>query len=656
MALFPHILIVLVIALGTWTTIGLAVAPQNLPPTQRIAAAPVIGWAVHSSLALPLHMLLGMSRTAIMVQFAVSLLAAGVVFIRRIDRSDVSSVPPWTYAAAVFVALAPAIAVFPKPFADGVALASPIFDHSKVAIIDEIIRNGAIPNNPFFGSGGDRLSYYYLWHFSAAELAVLIGVSSWEADAGLSWFTAAGSLLLMMGLAVWMSGRAASAAIVLLLAMTASARPVLAYALGRPAYEWLLQEASGFGGWLFQSSWAPQHLMSASCAIVATILLTETSLRNRSGILLLGLIAAAAFECSVWIGGVTFALASAAAAAMLLPGMMPKRRIEFIAGVLCASLLTALISSPMLRDQYMAAVQRGGCFPFALQSFWVFGDTVPFRRPLDVPGFWLIHLVVELPAIYPIAVCVIVLMLGDRMPNHLPKPITAGLLSIVACGLVIAAFGVSTVGINNDLAWRAALPAAMIMIVFAAAGISDWVARPKRLGLATAALGLGLGTPEGFQIIRQNAFPNATESARAFAKTPEMWATVRRHAGPFERVANNPYFQRDLTPWPINIAWALMSDRRSCYAGLEFAIPFTRLNDQQRNAIDAQFKRVFEGRAEPADVNELADRYGCTVAVVAAADGAWISDPFATSSAYRLVEEERGAWRIYRFDRDAKAN
>jgi hypothetical protein len=36
----------------------------------------------------------------------------------------------------------------------------------------------------------DGVAYYYLWHFSAAVVAVLTGVSGWEADAALTWFTA----------------------------------------------------------------------------------------------------------------------------------------------------------------------------------------------------------------------------------------------------------------------------------------------------------------------------------------------------------------------------------------------------------------------------------------------------------------------------------
>jgi hypothetical protein len=107
------------------------------------------------------------------------------------------------FSDIALLALVPMLAIMPKPTAEGITLASPIFDHSKIAMIDEMIRTGVPARNPFFGEAGapERVSYYYLWHFSAAAAAVMTGVSGWEADAGLTAFTAFASLLLMMGLA-----------------------------------------------------------------------------------------------------------------------------------------------------------------------------------------------------------------------------------------------------------------------------------------------------------------------------------------------------------------------------------------------------------------------------------------------------------------------
>jgi hypothetical protein len=77
------------------------------------------------------------------------------------------------------------------------------------------------------------------------------------------------------------------------------------------------------------------------------------------------------------------------------------------------------------------------------------------------------------------------------------------------------------------------------------------------------------------------------------------------------------------------------------------AIPFAPLAPERREAINSQFIRVFAGQAAPADVGELATKYGCHVVVVVPQDGAWTNDPFAASAAYRLAESREGRWRIY---------
>jgi hypothetical protein len=214
--------------------------------------------------------------------------------------------------------------------------------------------------------------------------------------------------------------------------------------------------------------------------------------------------------------------------------------------------------------------------------------------------------------------------------------------------LVAAWLLVSTVGYNNDFGWRAVLPGVMVLTGLAAAGVSRWIAAPGRKLAVAAAFGLAaLGMPGGLQLIRSNVVDPTGGRPALFALAPSMWAAVRKHATPDERVGNNPLFLQDVTPWPVNISWALMADRRSCYAGWELALAFVPLPEARRKEIDAQFIRVFAGDGTPDDVGDLATLYGCRVVVVSAEDGAWRRDPFAVSAHYRLAETEAGKWRIY---------
>ena len=121
----------------------------------------------------------------------------------------------------------------------------------------------------------------------------------------------------------------------------------------------------------------------------------------------------------------------------------------------------------------------------------------------------------------------------------------------------------------------------------------------------------------------------------------------RRHAAPAARIANNPRFLADLTPWPVNISWALLANRSSCFAGREMAIAFAPGPPERRAVIDAEFLRVFVGQGTPNDVHDLAMKYGCDVVVLVPQDKAWDQDPFAESPDYRLAETRERRWRIY---------
>ncbi len=259
-----------IVAAAFWTFLGFAIGRLILPRVLAIGCGPVLGWATHSAASLPLLSMLGFSRLALLGLALLCCIGGAVSFSAsaKTDDRDGPHVPWFAFVAAAALALVPAAAIVPKITADAVQLAAPIYDHSKIAMIDAIVRLGLPPINPFFGEDGlGRLVYYYLYYFSAAQVAGAFGVSGWEADIGLTWFAAFSSLTLMMALAVWLSGRAGAAVIVVLLACAGSLRTSLALIFGAPQIDTILAYATGFAGWLFQAAWVSQHLMSATCVV-----------------------------------------------------------------------------------------------------------------------------------------------------------------------------------------------------------------------------------------------------------------------------------------------------------------------------------------------------------------------------------------------------
>jgi hypothetical protein len=648
------------VAAALWTTLGYAIARQLLPRVLALGAAPVIGWAVFSAASLPILNLIGFSALAVIGLAVLGLVLAGIgLRWPPAPSGPPTDLNPWwlaaAAAAAAILALLPALALLPKYSEAGVHLAAPIFDHSKIAIIDAMTRQGLPPINPVFGEddaagAAGHLVYYYLWHFSAAALALPLHVRGWEADIGLTWFTAFASLTLMMALAVWLSRRAGAALLVVALAASASLREVLSFFAGNYELEPFLQQPSGFAGWLFQSTWVPQHLIAASGAIASMLLLVHYVQRPKLGyVLTLAFVVAASFESSAFVGGVTFAIAALASAPLLLSAIETKRRVTAVAGLALAGALALGIAAPFIHDQFALVAARGSAGAIGIHPFEVLGEMFPqpLRRTLDLPAYWLILLPLEFPASFIAGAIALLAILGTRA-SILERTAAKVLGVLAAAGLAISWLLVSRLGDNNDLALRAVLPAAMILIAFAAAG--TLAASQRRLRAAIAAFAIGgvmLSLPDTAAMIYANWRGGAAADGAVFAQTPQLWTAVRRHANAGARVANNPLFLQDLTPWPANMSWALLADRSSCFAGRELAIPFAALSPERRAAINDQFIRVFAGQAMPADVGEFAARYGCDVVVVVPQDGAWANDPFAASTDYRLVEAREDRWRIY---------
>lgn len=644
------------IAAAFWPLLGYALARHLLPRVLALGAAPVIGWATHSAVALPILLLLGFSPFAVAGFGAVCILVAGVSLSQRAPASETEpalTIPLWALAAAAILALIPAAAILPKASGDAVWLADPIFDHAKSAIIDAMTRLGLPPVNAVFGADGTRgrLAYYYLWHFSAAEIALVASRSGWEADIGLTWFTAFASLTLMMGLAVWLSKRAAAAAWVVALAAAGSLWATLYWILHTNNLSPVLRPSIGMAGWLFQATWVPQHLMSASCVVTALLLATRYALRQSLALVVtIALLMVSAFESSTFVGGITMAIAGLIAAPLLFGEVDQTRRLRFISGLAIAALLVISLIAPFVRDQLAAVHGRGDGNPIAVAPYLVFGEWFPFwlRRVMDIPGYWLVILPLELPAAFVAGVIALTVALRSTMPRS-EKLAIATLACLAGTGLVVSWLLVSTLGENNDLGLRAIIPAEIVLIVMAAATAAGLPSAPQRAAIAAAALiGLALSVPDFAETIRDNVITSRRPpAARAFAQTPELWTAVRRYAAPSMRVANNPLFMQDLTPWPVNISWALLANRSSCFAGREMALAFAPLPPDRREAIDATFLRVFGGQGTAADAHDLATRYGCDVVVVVPQDKAWNHDLFAASADYRLAEARDARWRIY---------
>ncbi len=639
------------LAIVLWVPVGILIA-RRLPLERdlRLAAAPALGWAVQMVAGLYITMAGGFTTMNVVAATALVGVAASLGPASGPRDGPGPALPPWILAAAALVAIGPASAVLPKLLADGVALADPLYDHAKVALVDEIVRTGVPPANPFLGvgDGPGSIAYYYYWLFGAAQLALISGASGWEADAAATWFTAFASLTLMGGLAFRLSGgRAASAGFVLVAACSGSLRTVLAGLFGWDRIDATVGSGSGLAGWLFQSAWSPHHVAAAT-AVVLALLLIERLARTPSSVtaVTLGLLAAAGFGSSLWVGGITFALCAGAAGIVLMASAKPEAHLPLVIAVAAAACIALALVAPLLVAQLHAATARGGGPPVLISPFPVLGQAVPagIRDWLDIPSYWLILLPIEIPAAWILGAPVLGAVATRRLQSA-PMPALSAAAFASLCGGWLL---VSTAGENNDLGWRAVLPGVIILTAFAGAWFAQYVARRRMIAAVTSVALLCLALPDGFILLGSDIAGHLSGDAARFRNAPALWAAVRRHTAADERIASNPRMMSELTPWPINLSWALIANRRSCFAGEELALAFSVLPAEARTRAAAMFDRVFAGTGSNADLEILVQDFHCKVVVLTPQDGAWSRDPFAASALFTRVEEADGQWRIYR--------
>ena len=361
------------IATAFWPLLGYALGRRLLPRVLAIGAAPVIGWSVHSAATLPIYLLFGFSPFLVAGIGAVCILVAGFSLSQP---SSAGETEPAFDHSGVGVRCRRG-----RRTHSGGYNSPEVFRRCRLACrrnlrscknrdyrCDDAARPTTGQSRVWRSRRAGGLAYYYLWHFSAAEIALVTSMSGWEADIGLTWFTAFASLSLMMGLAVWLSKRATAAIWVVTLAAAGSLWVTLYSIFHAKSLAPLLLPPIGMASWLFQATWVPQHLMAASCVVTAMLLVTRYALQQTLVLVLtIAMLIIAGFESSAFVGGITFAFASLIAAPILFAEADPKMRLRFVGGIAIAALLVVCLIAPFVRDQVATVHARGGVTPLLLR-------------------------------------------------------------------------------------------------------------------------------------------------------------------------------------------------------------------------------------------------------------------------------------------------
>lgn len=563
--------------------------------------------------------------------------------------------------------------LFPGVQKGGLYVSDMLFDHAKIAISDSIAREGLPAKNPYYAPGGAQivLAYYYLWHFVASQPRLLNGVSGWEADVAITWFTAFAVAGLLVALAVDLTGRAAAGVVVLLIASVAEiAEPLMPLIFPGHA-RWVVVPPNLMPLWL-QCAWVPQHVMSATAVTLALVLIADVAARRRFdvvAVVCLGLFGAAAAGSSFWVGAVCVLLCSPLIVAALLVARLDRAAWVALgwtaAGAAC---LAALFMAPILYAQLVTPRQPHVPMELGIMpaSFWIdVGD--PFSPPLDallklgqVLLFWLQTLPLTVGVSVVLGLPALIARPGDRSTAPRTLRLLAGFVSVGY--LLVGQFIKSTI-VNNDLGWRTPIVPTTLLGLWAAAALVELPAaaagwKPRslvvRLRAVVVPLGwigvaLGLISAAIFYPIPRTMVEKASllPVRQRFLVQYEAWHDVRHYAGKDDLVQANPDSYKAIGGWATQLPQAIFSDRATPYASFEYATYYAYTYDRDQNRHQYRLIwRIFQGNPRPRDLRVLRNELGVKVILVERTDGLWKSKALERSHLYRLAVRRKD-YRVY---------
>ncbi|TCU31324.1 hypothetical protein [Rhizobium azibense] len=638
-------------------TVGLPVSKYFDSNIQmRLLIAPVIGMGIFSAAGASIFHLL--SLTTINLILVVLVLSAAALWLSKGSVDPLFSSPTspsfsWL-AVAFLLCLLPTLAIIPQNYGASAGVGSPIADHAKIAIIDEIAQNGLPPGNPYYSEAGspNTLIYYYVWYFMAASSSVITGASGWEADIALTGMTALLSIFAVTWLAVARSRNANAAWWVLPLLLASSLEPIVRFISGKLLDTWMVKEES-FEAWVIHAAWTPQHVFSGTLALIAImaymrILYYNTGRTLRLAVLT-GTLLASACGSSMWAGGFSLLL--------ILPiiGMMgvshivrTKRMLQVFISVSVIFCVTTLCAGVLIYEQAALLHTRKAV------EFWIFPIFIGQKWFLDAPGFWLVRILFDFSILFVSFLVWSLSRASGETGNdaHVDRAILVTVLAPLFCAQFL-----HSVIRNNDLGWDVVIPSILAMLALTAALFSLQFGKNTLIGRLTSIIAFTLLAPSilaGAQFVYSSSFQfrfqgPETEEGTAFKASPAMWKAVRQVTLPNEAIANSPLDLASVTNWPRNISWAILSQRRNCATTLGLLRAYAaQLTPKQASDVYNFFNEVFEGNVTEDRLRVMKEKYLCKTLVVTTRDGLWGEPLLENNSVYKVVSEEKGKWRIYR--------
>ncbi|EIM2794488.1 hypothetical protein LMW71_004767 [Escherichia coli] len=519
--------------------------------------------------------------------------------------------------------------VYLKMNGNDFSYSAPIFDHMKIAIINSIKRDGLPIKNPFMltSPNNEEIHYYYLWFLSAANISLLTNISGWAADIVLTFITALTSLFVVCGLIKENSSGKLSTYVIGISSLFGS--QIVTYVdriTQGQIFEHISREHS-VESWLIQASWVPQHLMAASVVITSCYLIFSINKNSRwISSLVISILISTGVGSSTWVGGVTFAVISFCLFIFDLITNKSEWKFTLSKWAFIAS-MAMIISLPLLMNQISAA-KPTGVFPIGIHSY----NASPSGNSLsNILTFLTIFIPLYLPMV---ALGLILICIPKKSFNSSQIFI---LFIITICSILTSMLLKSQIA-NNDLGWRAILPAVLVSSSLIAISIE----KLKREAITCISLiVVAISLPSAIDFSRnllQGDFRNDN------VKIISSLLDITNNTEPTDRILINPrkFEGRDVLDG--NVLPSIIMDRNSCFTNLSYAYAFSNQWGESIGYYWNALKEFYAGHASNEDLAKM-KKLKCTKLVILPGDGIWDKFPYDHSEWVLTIDKKD--YKIY---------
>ncbi|MFI3136152.1 MAG: hypothetical protein QX197_05175, partial [Methylococcaceae bacterium] len=397
---------------GFWVSALLGADLRIHKQPAAVFSSTALGLSCFGVFALGFTWCLGLTLATLLASWLVfQLLAAAIYYryVRHLPKQPLVDIAPLSaglllLACAVY-GLLPVVNIYPALYQGGVFANPMLFDHNKMAIVSSIAREGLPALNPYYAPLGERipLMYYYAWHFLAAAIKLLTGVPVWNAEVALLWITAVATVLLLVLLVIRFTRKLSAGWLVIGFALTSMLPAVFSLVFGGRGLRWVgYPDTHPFELLWLQLSWSPQHVYAAMSILLLLFLLARAvAFPGQRWIIAvcIGLVAAAAFSASVWVGGIGLLL--------VLPFILFalwRLRLDYTQMYLplaLALLVCVVFALPVLSAELSGPPT--GKFPLEIKSYIatrLFNRNSPLKQLGHIAFFWIQFLPLNLGIAY----------------------------------------------------------------------------------------------------------------------------------------------------------------------------------------------------------------------------------------------------------------